>query len=57
MLNLAAAGICFYLGFLYLAGAGLETLILGAVIAGAIGCHLILGIGGADMPVVARCRP
>ena len=52
LLNLAAAGICFYLGYLYLAGAGLETLILGAVIAGAIGCHLILGIGGADMPVV-----
>ena len=37
---------------MYLEGAGLWTMILVALIAGAIGCHLILAIGGADMPVV-----
>jgi len=52
MLNLAAFAVCFILGFLYLSGAGLWTMILVAIIAGAIGCHLILAIGGADMPVV-----
>ncbi len=51
-INLAAFAACFVLGFLYLQGAGLWTMILVAIIAGAIGCHLILAIGGADMPVV-----
>ena len=51
-INLAAFVICFILGFLYLQGAGLWTMILVAIIAGLIGCHLILAIGGADMPVV-----
>ena len=51
-INLAAFAACFLLGFLYLQGAGLWTMILVAIIAGAIGCHLILAIGGADMPVV-----
>jgi len=51
-INLAAFAACFILGFLYLQGAGLWTMILVAIIAGAIGCHLILAIGGADMPVV-----
>ena len=52
LLNLVALVACFTLGYLYLGGAGLWTMILVAVIAGAIGCHLILAIGGADMPVV-----
>lgn len=52
MLNLAAFAVCFILGFMYLSGAGLWTMILVAIIAGLIGCHLILAIGGADMPVV-----
>jgi len=52
LLNLAAIIACFALGYLYLDGAGLWTMILVAIIAGAIGCHLILAIGGADMPVV-----
>ena len=52
LLNLVALVTCFTLGYLYLGGAGLWTMILVAIIAGAIGCHLILAIGGADMPVV-----
>ncbi|HBW85050.1 MAG TPA: NAD(P) transhydrogenase subunit beta [Gammaproteobacteria bacterium] len=51
-LNLAALVSCFLLGYLYLDGAGLWTMLLVALISGAIGCHLILAIGGADMPVV-----
>ncbi len=52
LLNLVAILACFALGYLYLGGAGLWTMLLVAIIAGAIGCHLILAIGGADMPVV-----
>jgi len=44
--------VCLLLGWLYLSGAGLWTMILVAIIAGAIGWHLIMAIGGADMPVV-----
>ncbi len=51
-LNLFALIACLVLGYLYLGGAGLWTMIFVAIIAGAIGCHLILAIGGADMPVV-----
>jgi NAD(P) transhydrogenase subunit beta len=52
LLNLAAIIACLALGWLSLGGAGLWTMILVALIAGAIGCHLIMAIGGADMPVV-----
>ncbi|RFF26770.1 MULTISPECIES: NAD(P)(+) transhydrogenase (Re/Si-specific) subunit beta [unclassified Wenzhouxiangella] len=52
MLNLVAVIACLVLGGLYLGGAGLWTMIAVAVIAGLIGCHLIMAIGGADMPVV-----
>nr|WP_049727115.1 NAD(P)(+) transhydrogenase (Re/Si-specific) subunit beta [Wenzhouxiangella marina] len=51
-LNLIALIACLVLGYLYLGGAGLWTMLAVAVIAGLIGCHLILAIGGADMPVV-----
>ncbi|MEM1383851.1 MAG: NAD(P)(+) transhydrogenase (Re/Si-specific) subunit beta [Pseudomonadota bacterium] len=51
-INLAAFIACFVLGWLYLGGAGVWTMILVAIIAGAIGWHLIMAIGGADMPVV-----
>jgi NAD(P) transhydrogenase subunit beta len=37
---------------LYLAGAGSWTLVLLTLLALFIGYHLIMGIGGADMPVV-----
>ncbi|MFO7856867.1 MAG: NAD(P)(+) transhydrogenase (Re/Si-specific) subunit beta [Paracoccaceae bacterium] len=51
-LNAGALALCFGLGWLYLDGAGLWTMLLVAVLAGALGWHLIMGIGGADMPVV-----
>jgi len=51
-LNLIALIACLVLGYLYLGGAGVWTMIAVAIIAGLIGCHLILAIGGADMPVV-----
>ena len=51
-INLGAFILCFILAYAYLNGAGLWTMILVAIIAGAIGWHLIMAIGGADMPVV-----
>jgi NAD(P) transhydrogenase subunit beta len=51
-INLLAFIACFALGWMYLEGAGLWTMILVALISGAIGWHLIMAIGGADMPVV-----
>jgi NAD(P) transhydrogenase subunit beta len=51
-INIAAVVLCVLLGFLYINGAGIWTMILVAIIAGAIGWHLIMAIGGADMPVV-----
>ncbi len=51
-LNLLAFIACFVLGWMYLDGAGLWTMLAVAVISGLIGCHLIMAIGGADMPVV-----
>ncbi len=51
-LNLLAFVACFVLGWMYLEGAGLWTMLAVAVISGLIGCHLIMAIGGADMPVV-----
>ncbi len=52
MLNAAALALCLALGLLYLTGAGIWTMVLVTIIAGFIGWHLIMGIGGADMPVV-----
>ncbi len=51
-LNAAAVALCMGLGVLYFNGAGIWTMILVSLIAGFIGWHLIMGIGGADMPVV-----
>ncbi len=51
-LNAGALALCIILGILYFNGAGIWTMILTSVIAGFIGWHLIMGIGGADMPVV-----
>jgi NAD(P) transhydrogenase subunit beta len=51
-INIGAGLLCLLLGILYLSGAGVWTMILVAIIAGAIGWHLIMAIGGADMPVV-----
>ena len=52
LINLGAAALCLLLGILYFNGAGVWTMILVAIIAGALGWHLIMAIGGADMPVV-----
>ncbi|MCR9089637.1 MAG: NAD(P)(+) transhydrogenase (Re/Si-specific) subunit beta [Rhodobacteraceae bacterium] len=52
MLNAAAAGLSLVLVAMYLGGAGSWTLVLLTLAALFIGYHLIMGIGGADMPVV-----
>ena len=51
-INIGAGLLCLLLGILYFSGAGLWTMLLVALIAGFIGWHLIMAIGGADMPVV-----
>ncbi|MEL7465417.1 MAG: NAD(P)(+) transhydrogenase (Re/Si-specific) subunit beta [Pseudomonadota bacterium] len=52
MLNAAAAIASVVLAAMYLGGSGSWTLILLTLLALFIGYHLIMGIGGADMPVV-----
>jgi H+-translocating NAD(P) transhydrogenase subunit beta len=52
MLNAGAAAVSFLLLLAYVGGAGSWTLILMTLLALFIGYHLIMGIGGADMPVV-----
>ncbi|ABV92976.1 NAD(P)(+) transhydrogenase [Dinoroseobacter shibae DFL 12 = DSM 16493] len=52
MLNAAAAVGSVVLAGMYLGGAGSWTLVLLTLLALFIGYHLIMGIGGADMPVV-----
>ncbi|MGX9353733.1 NAD(P)(+) transhydrogenase (Re/Si-specific) subunit beta [Roseobacteraceae bacterium S113] len=52
MLNIAAAALSVLLAIMYLGGSGSWTLVLLTIAALFIGYHLIMGIGGADMPVV-----
>lgn len=52
MLNAGAAGLSLVFMLMYLNGSGSWTLILLTLLALFIGYHLIMGIGGADMPVV-----
>ncbi|WP_296424908.1 NAD(P)(+) transhydrogenase (Re/Si-specific) subunit beta [Yoonia sp.] len=52
MLNLGAAILSLVLLIAYANGAGIWTMVLMTIVAGFIGYHLIMGIGGADMPVV-----
>ncbi|MCV0427150.1 MAG: NAD(P)(+) transhydrogenase (Re/Si-specific) subunit beta [Roseibium sp.] len=52
MLNAGAAALSVILLIMFLNGAGIWTLILMTLLAFFIGYHLIMGIGGADMPVV-----
>ncbi|RQP04854.1 MAG: NAD(P)(+) transhydrogenase (Re/Si-specific) subunit beta [Paracoccus sp. BP8] len=54
MLNAGAAALSVLLGILYCAGIGpaVPWLVLITLLAFFIGYHLIMGIGGADMPVV-----
>ena len=51
-LNAGAALLSLVLGLLYFNGFGIWTLVVMTVLAFFIGYHLIMGIGGADMPVV-----
>ncbi|MEM8577585.1 MAG: NAD(P)(+) transhydrogenase (Re/Si-specific) subunit beta [Pseudomonadota bacterium] len=51
-LNAAAAAGSLILAIMYLGGSGSWTLVLLTALALFIGYHLIMGIGGADMPVV-----
>ena len=51
-LNLAAVLACLWLGTLFLNHAGPWTLYLMTAIAFIFGAHLVMAIGGADMPVV-----
>ncbi|MEM9582540.1 MAG: NAD(P)(+) transhydrogenase (Re/Si-specific) subunit beta [Pseudomonadota bacterium] len=52
MLNAAAAGLSLLLAAMYLGGTGSWALVLLTLLGLFIGYHLIMGIGGADMPVV-----
>ena len=51
-LNLAMLFGCLFLGYMFLNHEGNWTLIIMTIIAFVIGAHLVLAIGGADMPVV-----
>ncbi|MFT3803874.1 MAG: NAD(P)(+) transhydrogenase (Re/Si-specific) subunit beta [Burkholderiaceae bacterium] len=51
-INIGAGLVCLLLGIMYANGSGVWTMVLVALIAGAVGWHLIMAIGGADMPVV-----
>ncbi len=52
LLNLIMLFSCLALGYMFLIGEGYWTLIAMTIIAFVIGAHLVLAIGGADMPVV-----
>ncbi len=52
MMNIAMVAVCLLLMVLYLNHAGTWSLILMTLIAFVIGAHLVMAIGGADMPVV-----
>ncbi|MEN0002121.1 MAG: NAD(P)(+) transhydrogenase (Re/Si-specific) subunit beta, partial [Pseudomonadota bacterium] len=52
MLNAAAAAASLLLAAMYLGGSGSFALVLLTLLGLFIGYHLIMGIGGADMPVV-----
>ena len=52
LLNAAAAVLSLVLAGMYLGGSGSWTLVALTLLALFIGYHLIMGIGGADMPVV-----
>lgn len=55
LLNLAAVLVCLWLGYLFLGvpdHGGIWALLVMTLIAFAVGAHLVMGIGGADMPVV-----
>ena len=52
LLNLISVLVCVWLGYMYLNDANVNWLYLMTAIALVFGAHLVLAIGGADMPVV-----
>ena len=52
MINASALAASVILLFIFFGGGSMWSLLLMTIIAGFIGWHLIMGIGGADMPVV-----
>jgi len=52
LLNIGMAAICIILGIAFMGHAGMWTLLLLTLVAFVIGAHLVMAIGGADMPVV-----
>lgn len=56
LLNLGVVALCVVLGYRFLAApsahAGIAALLTMVVLAAALGMHLVMAIGGADMPVV-----
>ena len=52
LMNIAGLALSLILMMMFLNGAGIWTLLLMMLIAFAIGAHLVMAIGGADMPVV-----
>ena len=52
LLNLIMLFSCLALGYMFLINEGNWTLIVMTIIAFVIGAHLVMAIGGADMPVV-----
>lgn len=52
MLNIGMVVACLVLGYMYMSHAGIWTLYIMTLIAFVIGAHLVMAIGGADMPVV-----
>lgn len=52
VMNIAGLVLSLILMFMFLNGAGIWTLLLMMIVAYAIGAHLVMAIGGADMPVV-----
>jgi NAD(P) transhydrogenase subunit beta len=53
-INLALVAVCLWLGVRFVLSGpdGLTSLVVMCVVAGVIGAHLVMAIGGADMPVV-----
>ncbi len=52
LMNIAGLLLSIILMLMFLNGAGIWTLLLMMIVAYAIGAHLVMAIGGADMPVV-----
>ncbi|MBP7779231.1 MAG: Re/Si-specific NAD(P)(+) transhydrogenase subunit beta [Acidobacteria bacterium] len=52
LLNLAMAAACIFFASQFIGHPTLGPLLLTTVVAGALGVHLVMAIGGADMPVV-----